>query len=102
MQMLTGDLNWYDLYRNTPAPILLKGKDRKGSAMVGGVRKHYKKGMTQQEYTPWIKAMKDTTPIILGEYVSDYMNRPDVREALHIPESAPAWEECSSTLNYHL
>jgi len=57
--MLTGDLNWYDLYRNTEAPVLLKGEDRMGSAMVGGVKKHYKRGMTQHEYTPWIKQMKD-------------------------------------------
>jgi len=102
IQMLTGDLNWYDLYRNTEAPVLLKGEDRMGSAMVGGVRKHYKRGMTQHEYTPWIKQMKDQSPVILGTFVSDYMNRPDVRQALNIPESAPAWEMCSSTLNYHL
>lgn len=73
-----------------------------GSVVVGGKRLTYKRGMTQHEYTPWAKHLKGTKPVIVGDWVSDYMNRPDVRKAFHIPESAPAWEMCSSTLNYNL
>ncbi len=29
------------------------------------------------------------------------MNLADVRTSLHIPAEAPAWEFCSSTLNYN-
>lgn len=28
--------------------------------------------------------------------LSDYLSDPDVRTALHIPESAPGWEMCSN------
>jgi hypothetical protein len=37
---------------------------------------------------------------ILGAFVGDYLNRPDVRKALNIPDTAPAYEECSNTLQY--
>jgi hypothetical protein len=40
--------------------------------------------------------------VILGAFVGDYLNRADVRKALNIPESVPAYEECSNTLNYSL
>ena len=35
--------------------------------------------------------------------MSDYVNRPDVREAMHIPDTVRSWEECSSinSLEYH-
>lgn len=54
IQNLTGGLNWYDLYQ-APTGSLLSGADRMGSAVINGVEKHYKKGMTQAEYTPWVK-----------------------------------------------
>jgi hypothetical protein len=105
MSTMTGNLNWYDLYRQTyDSPLMLKSEERYGSSIVGGEEKIYKRGMTMSEYTPWAKHILQETgeDIILGDYVSDYMNRADVRAALHIPESAPAWEMCSSTLDYNL
>jgi hypothetical protein len=38
---------------------------------------------------------------ILGDYLSGYMNREDVRAALNIPDSVQTWEMCSTTLDYH-
>jgi len=78
-----------------------------GSVEINGETKHYKRGMTMEEYTPWAKHIlrsqqENDDPIILGDFVTDYMNRADVREALHIPDSAPAWEMCSATLQYHV
>lgn len=32
---------------------------------------------------------------LLGEYLSDYINRPDVRRALNIPDDVQAWSMCS-------
>lgn len=56
-----------------------------------------------KEYTPFAKHIKqEENPVVLGDFVSDYMNRPDVRTALHIPETAPAWDMCSTTLGYNL
>ena len=40
--------------------------------------------------------------VILGSFVGDYLNRPDVRKALNIPDSTHAYEECSNELNYKL
>jgi len=71
--------------------------------MINGEEKTYKRGYTQAEYTPWLSHMmgKQEQPI-LGDYVSDYMNLNTTRSALHIPESAPAWNMCSDTLEYSL
>jgi len=40
--------------------------------------------------------------VILGAFVGDYLNRADVRKALNIPTTVPAYEECSSTVKYTL
>ena len=53
--------------------------------------------MLQSEYTPWLKDdIKNDKLMYTG--LSDYLNDAYVRTALHIPESAPAWEECSGTV----
>lgn len=104
---LGADLNWYDLYRPVyPAAVLDKQKalkaNRHGSVMIDGQLKTYKKGYTQAEYTPFARVLQASNdPIILGDYMTTYMNRKDVREAFHIPSEVPAWEMCSETLEYH-
>jgi hypothetical protein len=104
MQQTTSALNWYDLYRQTYDSSLLKAEQRLGSTLVDGEEKNYKRGMTMSEYTPWAKHLlkEEGDDIILGDYVSDYMNREDVRAALNIPTSAPAWNMCSPDLDYNL
>jgi len=53
------------------------------------------------EYTPWISHLKNQeNPIILGDYLTDYMNQADTRAAFNIPSSVQAWEMCSGTLEY--
>jgi len=85
---LTASLNWYDLYRNVyPDSGLLRSENRVGVSYVEGEKKTYKRGMTQAEYTPWLKQHVSTSTVILGNGVSDYLNREDVRAALHIPIS---------------
>jgi hypothetical protein len=54
--------------------------------MVDGEKKTYKRGMTQAEYTPWMKKQV-ASKHLLGNGVSDYVNRADVRKALNIPTS---------------
>jgi hypothetical protein len=91
---LTGALNWYDLYRPTyPGSLLLKSgqsESREGVSMVNGEKKTYKRGMTIDEYTPWLKHHVKNSPI-LGNFVSDYLNREEVRTALHIPTHVQGW-----------
>jgi len=70
--------------------------------MIDGKLRTYKKGMTMSEYTPWVKHLKASSEeVILGDYLSDYMNREDVRKAFHVPSDVQPWEMCSSTLVYH-
>jgi serine carboxypeptidase-like clade 2 len=65
---------------------------RTGYVTLNGERKSYKKGFTMHEYTPWIKRIKnnrygeDIEPCIDGMGISEYLNSPDVRRVLHIPE----------------
>jgi len=68
--------------------------------MIDGKLKTYKRGYTMSEYTPWLKNLKQSQAeeVILGDYLSDYMNRKDVRDAFHVPNDAPGWEMCSSRL----
>ena len=54
------------------------------------------------EYTPWAKHIKpNLAHPLLGNYVSTYANREDVRKAMNIPASVQAWEQCSD-IDYHL
>jgi hypothetical protein len=107
INQLTANLNWYDLYRPVyPSALLSKQDDlranRMGQAVVDGKVKTYRRGYTKSEYTPWAKHLKASEDeVILGDYMTDYMNRADVRAAFHIPTEYPAWEECSSSLKYH-
>jgi hypothetical protein len=116
-------LNWYDLYRKTytgglgaEAPLPQEGEispqhhtttrplrgeeERMTYAMVNGEKKEYKIGYTMNEYTPWLKDFAgpggDNT---LDNYVSHYINLEEVREAMHIPQSAPGWTECNAEIS---
>ena len=40
--------------------------------------------------------------LVTDDYLTDYVNKPDVRKAFHIPDFAPAWEQCSRKIDYHL
>ena len=94
MQNLTGDLNWYDLYRVEPS-IIPTVQNREGKAMIGGVEKTYKRGMTHQEYTPWATHFKNKPQSrVMNDMLSDYVNNATTREALHIPSYAPGWDMC--------
>lgn len=101
---LTGKLNWYDLYRKNydlPSPI---PNDRIGTTTIAGEERTYKRGMTMAEYTPFAKHIMDSPSahVVNGDFLTDYMNREDVREAFNIPSDVQTWEMCSETLRYHV
>lgn len=102
MENATKNLNWYDLYRpNIASALKTQDESRIGHAIVDGKIKTYKRGFTMKEYTPFLKRhmlMHQEDSMILGDFLTDYMNRADVRTAFHIPSSAPAWEMCSNKL----
>jgi carboxypeptidase C (cathepsin A) len=96
IQAKVSKLNWYDLYR----PLLnfkLGEEDRMGETVIDGEVKTYKRGMTMQEYTPWAGQLETNEPQIrLNDFVTDYMNLPETREAFNIPSDVPAWQQCSN------
>ena len=74
--------------------------------MVDGQEKTYQVGFTFQEYTSWLSMlpMYQAAQPLLGTYLSDDINRPDVRQALNIPTSVQGWSMCSGPVsdNYHV
>jgi len=76
-------------------------EDRNRKVMIDGHEKTYKAGYTFLEYAPWLSkiiprhVLESSSHPLLGDYLSDYANRPDVRQALNIPTWVPAWSECS-------
>jgi hypothetical protein len=105
-------LNWYDLFRKTyPTSPLVEATDdssRIKTVEVGGEIKTYKSGFTFHEYVRWLKNAPayaaDQNQTTLGDYMTDYINRPDVRRSLNIPDSVQGWSMCSDEVgdNYHM
>lgn len=94
---LTGDLNWYDLYRpKYHEGLAMTAEERIGKTVIDGVERTYKKGYTHREYTPWMKKLfplkEGAREVVMGMNVSTYLNNATVREAFHIPSFVPAWE----------
>ena len=105
MMDLSGSLNWYDLYRkNYDLPAPTPNADRMGETIIAGEKRTYKRGMTMAEYTPFATHLIDSpaAQVVNGDFLTDYMNREDVREAFNIPSTTQTWEQCSSTLRYNV
>ena len=101
---MTGNLNWYDLYRPVYPSTLSAaqaGERKYGEVEIGGEIKKYRLGYTMDEYTPWMKRLtQGKNTITFGDYVTEYINRKDVRAAMNIPDSIQAWEQCAYNLDY--
>ena len=68
---------------------------------VNGQEKTYKSGFTFQEYIGWLGEMPlfAAAQPLLGSFLSDYINRPDVRRSLNIPDSVQGWSMCSDEVS---
>jgi len=104
---LMSKLNIYDLYRHTyPETILaqsdkLKAEGRVGTTIIDGEERSYTRGMKMSEYTPWLHGIANEEEPILGDYMTDYMNREDVRAAFNIPSDVQTWSQCTRKIGYH-
>ena len=73
--------------------LKMNSGDRMRKVMIDGEEKSYKAGYTFLEYAPWLSKvipkhiLESSTHPLLGDYLSDYANRPDVRQALNIPSN---------------
>eukprot|EP00350_Pseudokeronopsis_sp_OXSARD2_P006968 CAMPEP_0170544386 /NCGR_PEP_ID=MMETSP0211-20121228/3164_1 /TAXON_ID=311385 /ORGANISM="Pseudokeronopsis sp., Strain OXSARD2" /LENGTH=232 /DNA_ID=CAMNT_0010848019 /DNA_START=578 /DNA_END=1276 /DNA_ORIENTATION=+ len=103
-EFATAHLNDYDLYRHTTdsALTLLTDEERMATVDVNGETMTYKRGYTMDEYTRRVKSgPTDGRPKpVLGAFMTDYMNRADVREALNIRDDVGTWEQCWNGINY--
>lgn len=101
-------LNWYDLFRHVyPGQFATNtSESRYRTVNIGGQNKTYKRGFTFQEYVRFLKNKPEFQgeQTLLGDFLSDYVNRPDVRKALNIPDSVQAWQMCSDPIgnNYQM
>jgi len=77
---------------------------RLGSTVVDGKEMTYTRGFTMSEYTPFVKHFPSNpdNEVVYGDMMTDYMNREDVREALHIPSYLQPFQMCSNIIRYNL
>jgi cathepsin A (carboxypeptidase C) len=92
-------------------PTLYDTESDIGYSKVGNDILTYKKTATQRDYTPWAfpklansksertKKLQDLPPCTFGQPIIDYLNRQDVKDALHIPPAAEAWDMCNMEVN---
>jgi hypothetical protein len=89
---LTGNLNWYDLYRPVYGGGLLQSENRLETTIVDGQEKTYKKGMTMGEYTPWLKHTHANKHLkVSADFLTTYVNSADTRKAMNLPSNVQAW-----------
>jgi hypothetical protein len=74
---------------------------RERTVMVNGQPKTYKAGYTFQEYIGWLGEMPlfAASQPLLGSFLADYINRPDVRRSLNIPDSVKGWNMCDNEVS---
>jgi hypothetical protein len=92
---LTGDLNWYDLYRPKYGEGLSVA-DRTRKSYVNGKEFTYVAGRTFREYTPFLKHMIGEAKEGEKEYTMDmdssaYFNDEEVKKALHLENFTGPW-----------
>ena len=88
----TARINWYDIYRKVYDSAL---SEPIGETVIDGETRYYKRGISMSEYTPWLKEFYGDSAPTIGDSVADYLNREDVRKALHIPSSIQTWQGCA-------
>jgi len=107
IETLMSQLNIYDLYRHVYPTTLLNKSDeirsegRIGKTVIGGEVREYTRGYTMSEYTPWLSGFFGDNEPILGDYMTDYMNREDVRAVFNIPTDVQTWSQCTRKISYH-
>jgi carboxypeptidase C (cathepsin A) len=89
----TARINWYDIYRPVYDGALFQ--ESVGETTIAGEKRFYKRGYKMTDYAPWLKEQYGDDAPILGDGVSDYLNREDVRDAFHIPSSIQTWQGCA-------
>lgn len=123
---LTGDLNWYDLYRhnynikppNDTTDTDVWGRPLEdflyGKTVLNGKERTYKRGHTFKEMIggwnpghPGVRNMRGRRPLrteVGGAMVSDYLNAPNVQSQFGIKDflyfnKDTTWVQCNNDIN---
>jgi serine carboxypeptidase-like clade 1 len=108
-------INVYNIYGkcygvepdSSSKPELYDTQSDVGFVKVGNEIKKYKRYATVSDYTPWLnpnfgnknatahKKLRDLPECTFGQPIIDYLNRNDVKKALHISNNAEAWDLCN-------
>ena len=52
------------------------------------------------DYAPWLKTfVKADSGPLLGDAMTDYLNKKEVRDALHITDGTFTWSSCDTTIS---
>lgn len=97
------DLNIYDLFRtqygNGASAKKMTEAERERTVIVEGQEKKYKLGYTPAERNPFHKKLQEgSAQVILGDSMSTYLNRADVRAAFNIPAFVPGYQPCNNPM----
>jgi serine carboxypeptidase-like clade 2 len=105
------DVNIYDIF-GTCYGLSQEEEATRGRGLME-VENKSKGSFTAADYTPWAfpkfknksgfgpeTVVKETPPCVYGGPLTDYLNRGDVKQALHIPDSIQAWEMCKGDIDY--
>ena len=76
----------------------------RGLKVHKGSLETYKRVFTAADYTPWLYKNKNgqqfrgSPPCVDGAFVHDYLNKDEVKSALHIMEDVGTWEMCQGDI----
>jgi carboxypeptidase C (cathepsin A) len=96
---LTEGVNWFNFYEEHTSSRL--DEPSMGETIIDGERKTYQRGYKITDFAKWMKGYVSEIGPIFGEASSDYLNRQDVRKALHIPSYTQPWENCITNKNFN-
>jgi len=96
---LTGDLNWYDLYRPKYHEGLAKSERVFKSVSNDGTEFEYVAGRTFREYTPFLKHMmgeakEGEKEFVMETNVTHYFNNDTVKKGFHLDNFTGPWHQC--------
>ena len=109
---LTAQVNVYDIFGTCwgsgPYPQFDAEEDGKPHMYTKDDEAIHQQYVTAADYTPWThmgkkknpKQLSELPPCTFGSSLLTYMNSKEVRTAMHIPDYVPAWDLCTSNINY--
>ena len=107
---LTSDVNVYDIFGVCwgSGPYPQATQDSFPHLISTDSDRPHQKIASPADYTPWVKgpkknpkALGELPPCTFGSELLDYMNKSEVRQAMHIPDYVQAWDLCKTGIKYY-